>query len=233
VTHLDQLADKLQEPRVRRVVEAILVGDREPSAIPPDDLTYVRDLGLVKTEGQLAIANPIYQEVIPRELTFSTQLTISEEPAWYIRPDGRLDLPKLLAAFQQFFREHSESWLERFDYKEAGPQLLMQAFLQRILNGGGRVDREYGLGRRRTDLLIVWHYPGGVQRAVIELKLLYGSLAETLAAGLAQTWAYADASGADEAHLLIFDRTPGKPWAEKIWQRRERYNKMPIRVWGC
>ena len=233
VTHLDQLADKLREPRVRRVVEAILVGDQEPSAIPPDDISYVRDLGLVKTEGQLTIANPIYQEVIPRELTYTTQLTISEQPAWYLRPDGRLDLPKLLAAFQQFFREHSESWLERFDYKEAGPQLLLQAFLQRILNGGGRVDREYGLGRRRTDLLIVWNYPGGVQRAVIELKLLYGGLEETLATGLAQTWAYADACGAEEAHLVIFDRTPGKPWAEKIWQRQERHHDLPITVWGC
>ncbi len=192
VTHLDQLADKLQEPRVRRVVEAILTGDREPSAIAPNDISYVRDLGLIKTEGQLAIANPIYREVVPRELTYGTQLTISEQPAWYIRSDGSLDLPKLLAAFQQFFREHSESWLERFDYKEAGPQLLMQAFLQRILNGGGRVDREYGLGRRRTDLLIVWPYLGGVQRAVIELKLLHGGLEATLAAGLAQTWAYAD-----------------------------------------
>jgi hypothetical protein len=233
VTHLDQLADKLREPRVRRVVEAILVGDQEPSAIPPDDVSYVRDLGLIKTEGQLTIANPIYQEVIPRELTYTTQLTISEQPAWYLRPDGRLDLPKLLAAFQQFFREHSESWLERFDYKEAGPQLLLQAFLQRILNGGGRVDREYGLGRRRTDLLIVWNYPGDVQRAVIELKLRHGGLDETVATGLAQTWAYADACGAAEAHLVVFDRTPGRPWTEKIWQRQERHNGLPITVWGC
>ena len=201
--------------RVRRVVEAILAGDREPSAIAPDDICYVRDLGLIKTEGQLTIANPIYREVVPRELTYGTQLTISEQPAWYIQPDGSLDLPKLLAAFQQFFREHSESWLERFDYKEAGPQLLMQAFLQRILNGGGRVEREYGLGRRRTDLLIVWPYAGGVQRAVIELKLLYGGLEATLAAGLAQTWAYADAGGAAEAHLVIFDRTPGKAWGRR------------------
>ena len=143
VTHLDQLADKLREPRVRRVVEAILVGDQEPTDIPPDDITYVRDLGLIKTEGQLTIANPIYQEVIPRELTYSTQLTISEQPAWYIQPDGRLDLPKLLAAFQQFFREHAESWLERFDYKEAGPQLPPAGFSpahpQRWRSGGPRV----------------------------------------------------------------------------------------------
>ncbi|MFM7175720.1 MAG: hypothetical protein ACKO4U_22145 [Caldilinea sp.] len=152
--------------------------------------------------------------------------------AWYLGADGRLDLPKLLAAFQQFFREHSESWLERFDYREAGPQLLLQAFLQRIVNGGGRVDREYGLGRRRTDLLVLWNFPGGVQRAVIEIKLLYGSLSQTVADGLAQTWAYADGCGAEEAHLVIFDRTPGKAWHEKIWQRAELERGRAITVWG-
>ena len=233
VTHLDQLADKLREERVRRVVEAILTGDREPSVIPPEDISYVRDLGLITTVGQLRIANPIYQEVIPRELTYSTQLTISENPAWYILPDGRLDLPKLLANFQQFFREHSAGWLQGADYKEAGPQLLLQAFLQRIVNGGGRVDREYGLGRRRTDLLIVWPYPGGIQRAVIEIKLLYHNLEQTIADGLEQTWAYADACGADEAHLVIFDRTPDKPWSDKIRVRHAQHRTLPITVWGA
>ena len=51
------------------------------------------------------------------------------ETAWYVSEDGRLNLPKLLDAFQQFFRENSDIWIERFDYQEAGPQLLMQAFL--------------------------------------------------------------------------------------------------------
>ncbi len=232
VTHLDQLADKLQEPRVRRVVESILVGTEQPDAIPPDDISYVRDLGLITTIGQLRIANPIYREVIPRELTFSTQLTMSQESAWYVRPDGRLDLPKLLEAFQRFFREHSEAWLERFDYREAGPQLLLQAFLQRIVNGGGRVDREYGLGRRRTDLCVVWNSPNGVQRGVIELKLRYRSLEQTIADGLQQTWAYADTMGAEEAHLVIFDRRPTVPWEEKIWRREEQQQGRPITVWG-
>ncbi|HPY60836.1 MAG: hypothetical protein BWY45_03118 [Euryarchaeota archaeon ADurb.Bin294] len=52
-------------------------------------------------------------------------------------------MKRLLQEFQQFFREHSEIWLERFSYREAGPQLLLQAFLQRIVNGGGRITREY------------------------------------------------------------------------------------------
>lgn len=239
VTHLDQLADKLREPRVRRVMAAILAGDQQAETIPTDDIDYVSDLGLITTEGQIAIANRIYQEVIPRELTYSTQLTIAQQPAWYIRPDGWLDFPKLMAAFQQFFRENSEIWLERFDYKEAGPQLLMQAFLQRIVNGGGRVEREYGLGRRRTDLLVIWPSTGNApfpaskpQRAVIELKILQKTIDQTLADGLAQTWEYADRCGADEAHLVIFDRRPGRIWEERIWTRSVQQNDLAITVWG-
>ena len=235
VTHLDQLADKLKEPRVRRVVEPMLRGEELDEAATRDDITYVIDLGLVRRGAYgPQIANPIYREVIPRELTLIAQLNLEaqQRPAWYIRSDGQIDLPKLLAAFQQFFREHSESWVERFDYKEAGPQLLMQAFLQRIVNGGGRVEREYGLGRGRTDLLIVWNYPGGVQRAVIELKVLRKALEHTLAEGLAQTWEYADRCGAEEAHLVIFDRRPGRTWEERIWQRTEEHHGRVITVWG-
>ena len=235
VTHLDQLADKLREPRVRRVVEPMLRGDELGSAATADDIQYVVDLGLIaRTPEGPQIANPIYREVIPRELTVITQLNLESQqnPAWYFRGDGRLDMPKLLEAFQQFFRENSEAWLEGFNYREAGPQLLMQAFLQRIINGGGRVDREYGLGRRRTDLLVAWKHPAGVQRVVIELKLLRGSLASTLQEGLAQTWAYADRCGAEEAHLVIFDRTPGKSWEERLWRRTESLRGLSITVWG-
>ncbi|HPT20207.1 MAG TPA: hypothetical protein PLJ25_09095, partial [Methanothrix sp.] len=236
-THLDQLADKLREERVRRVIEPLLSGTEKPSQIPEDDVQYVADLGLVTTEGQLRIANEIYREVIPRALTYTTQITIAQEPAWYVLSDGRLDLARLLEAFQQFFREHSESWIERFDYREAGPQLLMQAFLQRIVNGGGRVEREYGLGRGRTDLLVVWPYPGGVQRAVIELKLLQRSRAATVREGLAQVRGYADRCGADEAHLVIFDRTPGKPWSRKIFKKSEALASpegklQSVGIWG-
>ena len=160
-THLDQLADKLREPRVRRVIEPLLSGEQLQVAASDEDIQYVRDLGLVeRIDGQLAIANATYREIIPRQLTYVQQLDLeaSQQTAWYLRPDGRLDDDKLLAGFQDFFREHSEHWLQRFDYQEAGPQLLMQAFLQRLVNGGGRVEREYGLGRGRTDLLVIWRY---------------------------------------------------------------------------
>jgi len=231
-THLDQLADKLREARVRRVIEPILAGDADPELLPPDDVDYVLDLGLVdRINGQLAIANATYREVIPRQLTYSTTLTISQNPAWYLRTDGRLDDRKLLAGFQAFFREHSEHWLERFDYQEAGPQLLLQAFLQRIVNGGGRIEREYGLGRGRTDLMVIWPYPGGVQRIVIELKILHKSLERTLADGLAQTGEYLDRLGESAGHLVIFDRS-ARSWEEKIYRRTEEYQGRQMTVWG-
>ena len=98
----------------------------------------MRDLGLVTRTGPVAIANPIYREVIPRGLTYTTQeMSIHHDPAGYVDENGALRSVKLMAAFQEFFREHSEHWVVRFQYKEAGPQLLLQAFLQRIVNSAG------------------------------------------------------------------------------------------------
>ena len=240
-THLDQLADKLKEARVRRVIAALLATDQTELQLPEDDLQYLVDLGLIERKPQIHISNRIYQEVIPRELTAVTQDTMVQDTAWYLRPDRRLDMARLLAAFQQFFRENGDSWVARFDYKEAGPQLLLQAFLQRIVNGGGRIGREYALGRRRTDLLVEWPltpdqgFHGPVQRIVIELKLLHPgkSLASTLAIGLEQTADYADRVGAQEAHLVIFNRDPGMDWTDKVWRREEAHGQRPILVWGC
>ena len=232
-THLDQLADKLEEPRVRRVIELLLNGGQSAADIPRDDLDYVRDLGLIRINGSISIANPIYREVVSRELTYTTEATLVGEAAWYVDPDGNLQADKLLAAFQEFFREHSEHWVERFQYREAGPQLLLQAFLHRNVNSGGRIEREYGLGRMRTDLLIVWPSGGpDSQKIVIECKLLRGSLARTLAQGLEQTRAYLDRCGAGEGHLVIFDRTTGKPWEAKLFRRRETTGGAAVTVWG-
>lgn len=120
--------------------------------------------------------------------------------------------------FQKFFREHSEHWVGWFDYREAGPQLLLQAFLQRVVNAGGRIDREYGLGRKRTDLMVAWPHENGIQKVVIELKILYKSLDLTLAEGLPRTAAYMDRCGTDDGHLIVFDRRADRKWEEKIFR---------------
>ena len=236
-THLDQLYDKLTEERVRRVIEPLLAGgELDANTDLSNEIQYVIDLGLVARGARgLKISNAIYREVIPRELTAVTQLNLestTRQPAWYVLPDGRLDMRKLLAEFQQFFRENSEHWVERFDYKEAGPQLLLQAFLHRVVNGGGRLEREYGLGRKRTDLLVIWPYPGGVQRIVLELKIGSANSPALLSRGLEQTAEYMDKCGAPEGHLVCFDRGAGKSWDEKLFTRAETFQTHTIQVWG-
>ena len=240
-THIDILIDKLKEPRVRRVIEPMLANSDEAddSLIPTDDIQYVADMGLIKVERgkNRRIANAIYREVIPRELTWSTQDGLTQQPQWYQNPDNSINMEKLLIDFQQFFRQNADSWIQKFDYAEAGPQLLLQAYLQRIVNGGGYIDREYGLGRRRTDLLIrkplTDGYGGPVQRVVLELKLKRGSLQTVIEEGLRQTFDYMDTAGSvDEGHLIVFDRSKEKTWEERIWHKPYQYKDKVIMVWG-
>ncbi len=230
--HLDQLADKLKEERVRRVVEPLLSGGEERRFIDRD-IEYVRDLGLVAQDRPVRIANPIYAEVVPRELTWVVQEEFEQETAWYVTADGSLDVVVLMAEFQTFFREHSEHWVTRFQYQEAGPQLLLQAFLQRVVNSGGRIEREYGLGRMRTDLLIVWPQDDQTRKIVIECKLLHKSLEQTIAEGLEQTAEYMDRCDAEAGHLVIFDRRKGRRWEDKVFHRRDASEGgVEIDVWG-
>ena len=230
-THLDQLADKLREPRVRRVIEPLLSGG--DAKYSPRDWGYVRDLGLVAQDDPVRIANPVYAEVVPRELTEVLRQQIAQESAWYVDPDGGLNLEKLLAAFQQFFRENSEHWVERAQYREAGPQLVLQAFLHRVVNGAGRIEREYALGSRRVDLLVIWPpETGRPGKYVVECKLVRGGRSHTVERGLEQTAAYMDLCGADAGHLVIFDVREGKRWEDRVFRENRIRDGKRITVRG-
>ena len=68
-----------------------------------------------------------------------------------------LNMTKLLTSFGTFFGEHAEHRLDHLgEYRKADPQLILQSYLQRVVNGGVCIKREYGLGRGRTDLLVLW-----------------------------------------------------------------------------
>ena len=240
VTHLDQLAATLREDRVRRVVEPMLADSEALLDLPEDDLDYVCDLGLVRgDDGAWGIANPIYREVVPRQLTHAAQGSIVRSAASFVDGGGRLDVPKLMADFQGYFRLHSEAWGMGVDYKEASAQLLLHAFLQKVFNGGGRIEREYGIGRGRTDLLLRWplggHWGSGhVSSHVIECKALQSGrgLETTIEQGLRQTAWYMDRCAAETGHLLIFDQRLGRSWAERIFRHEESVGEVRVTVWG-
>ena len=223
-THLDALAVRLEEPGVRGVIEPILTGETDLNLVQSEAFRQCLDLGLVAIEqGTLMIANPIYREVIARQLTFGQQIFIPEPDWQWENPDGSLNMDRMLKEFQSFWRENSEMWESgsRSGYTEAFPHLLSMAFLQRTLNGKGHIERECAAGRGRMDLRIDYnkrHY-------IIEIKLLrsYNSPESFRKKGLEQVVKYRDRFGSQTpAYLLIFDRRPeskSKPWEERIsWE---------------
>ena len=89
-----------------------------------------------------------------------------------------------------------------------------------------------GLGRGRTDLLILWPQGERVRRFVVECKVLHKSLDRTIQEGLEQTAGYMDRCAAEASHLVIFDRDEARSWDEKVFCRRESANGVEVLVWG-
>jgi hypothetical protein len=237
-THLDQLTDKLGEPRVYNVIAPMILGEQaNPN---PMDVEYCVDLGLIKSDRQgLRISNRIYQEIIPRVLTEGTQAYFYTvyKPDW-ISGDGSLDMSTLLTMFKDFWNQNREIWGTTTEgYLEAAPQLLLQAFLQRVVNGGGFVQREYAIGRRRSDLMIKWRYEHegkpNFQHIVIEIKTIdkYRGYETVLAEGLAQTAEYAYKCGQKNAFLLIFDKDDSNGWSPDEPNESHVENGVNIAVW--
>ena len=208
VTHLDQLADKLREVRVRRVIEPMLAGVAL-GEVPADDVQYLIDLGLCRmAPGQgLTIANPIYREVLPRTLAFVPQASLPQiAPSW-LNPDGSLNPKQLLTAFLSFWRQHGQPLLGSAPYHEIAPHLVLMAFLHRVVNGGGTLEREYAIGWGRMDLCLRY----GAVTLGIELKVWRDGESDPLAEGLEQLDGYLAGLGLDSGWLVIFDRRSGQP----------------------
>nr|WP_311132349.1 AAA family ATPase [Nonomuraea gerenzanensis]SBO95076.1 hypothetical protein BN4615_P4592 [Nonomuraea gerenzanensis] len=190
--HLDSLAARLHEPRVKRVMEPIVAGTF-PHTDPTfsSDLSYVRDLGLVTQKPPPQVANPIYQELILRVLGDLTEQNIHADPHSFVLPDGRFDLPRLLREFVVFWREHGEILIQQEGYREAACQIILMAFLHRLVNGGGYLDREYAAGTKRLDVFVRWPYPGPggerlMQREAMELKVWRAGENDPMPDGLAR-----------------------------------------------
>jgi hypothetical protein len=154
-------------------------------------------------------------------------MQVAEEPAWYVRPDGSLNMAKLMTDWQAFWRKDGHLAAEGFSYREAGPHLMLMAFLQRLVNGGGRIEREYGLGRGALDLLVFWKD----QRHAVEVKLRRDAQTEKRA--LAQISRYLDLAGLQEGWLVVFDLRKEVPWSEKLTLRDVEHAGKQIHVVGC
>jgi len=230
-THIDSLIDKLKEERVKEVIEPIIITTKENDNFnfSSDNVQYCIDLGLISSNlKKLQISNPIYREVIVRELTYNSQISLETKiKNIWINKNNKIDMNGLLKAFQEFWRENSNIWVEKYQYKEAAPHLILQAFLQRIINGGGDILREYAYGSKRIDLCV--RFAGN--KYPVELKIDYGK--KTIPDGLEQLAEYMDGFGETTGWLVIFDRNEDKSWDEKLFWKAERYNNKTINIVGC
>jgi hypothetical protein len=207
-THLDSLAERLREPRVRRILEPILAG-LALGNVPEDDLRFVQDLGLVRMAptGGLEVANPLYREVIPRVLANTAFASLPPQSVTWLRADGRLDTERLMEAFLAFWRQHGQPLLGTAPYHEIAPHLVLMAFLHRVANGGGTLEREYAIGTGRMDLCL----RHGPDTLAMELKVWRDGEKDPLEDGLAQLDGYLAGLGLDSGWLVIFDRRSGQP----------------------
>jgi hypothetical protein len=231
-THIDSLLERLKEERVRRIIEPMIIGELPGIAAQSDDYRYTTDLGLIKNvNGVIMPSNPIYAEVIIRTLSADSQKDLYEIKHAHRMPrylkNGRIDMNYLMQDFQSFWRENSEIWIERYQYKEAAPQLIMQAFLQRVVNGGGEIIREFAAGYRRIDLCI--QYEG--QKYPVELKLRRS--AQTEENSHDQILDYMDVLGVKEGWLVIFDRRVDMDWDTKIYLKTEKIGDKTLTIVGC
>jgi hypothetical protein len=136
---------------VRKVIEPIAGQVTPNDTTYTDDVSYVRDLGLVREGNPVTIANPIYREVTVRLLASGVEQQITASPQRFLLPDGRLDIRLVLQEFTAFWRENGEIVTKGMTYHETAPQLVLMAYLQRIVNGGGYID---GLGLANGTLVI-------------------------------------------------------------------------------
>lgn len=211
--HLESLTERLREDRVRRVVEPILAGELL-GELSPDDLRYASDLGLVRTQNgsTIEIANPIYRDVLPRSLAATLQATLPEHRPSWLDASGRLDAERLLADFLAFWKQHGEPLMQTAPYHEIAPHLVLMAFLHRVANAKGTIDREYAIGSGRMDLCLTL----GDVRLGIEMKVWRDGRPDPVTDGLAQLDEYLSGLGLSTGWLVSFDRrTTAAPISER------------------
>ena len=229
-THLDSLLEKLDEPRVRAVIEPVMLGKDVILDDMQDDVRYVLDLGLVKSvDGAFVPANPMYAEIIGRYLSHGIQermkRVIPETP--WVKDDG-LDMAGLMKAFQQFWRENADANAVPYGYREAYPHLVLQAFLQRIVNGGGQIVREMALGSGRLDLGV--HFRGAVYAVEVKTRTYYEKSHEK---AYDQIAGYMDRLGQTEGWLVVVDADLTKPWDAKIATEDVVWQGKSVHVVKC
>jgi hypothetical protein len=178
--------------------------------------------------GILRPANPIYCDTIVITLNYVTQATFPDTIVHQWMDNEKLDMNSLLKEFQKIWQNNSELLQESYDYKKAAQPLILDAFLQRVINDTGYVIPEFGLNKGRVDIRV--EYVGKTYPIEIKLENDPMELSDTQD----QIEEYMQRCGSNEGWLVFFDNNPKKNWDKKIyWKSVSRPSGKLIHIVGC
>jgi hypothetical protein len=104
---------------------------------------------------------------------------------------------------------------------------MLMAFLQRVVEGEGRLERMYALGRGALDILVEWR---GARYAV-EARVRHET--HTEARAFAQAARTFDQAGLSEGWLVLFDPHSSLPWDRRLTTRTLEVGSKKVHVVGC
>jgi hypothetical protein len=203
--HLTSLAARLAEDRVMNVVAPVVVGDAPD--VSDDDERFALELGILAKgiDERLHVANPIYARALLKLATSQQRKSLLAWTPTWLDEAGRIDVDRLRENFRAFWTLHRDMMQARIHYPEAVAHFGLMTYLDRVVNGGGRVEREFAVGRGRLDLLLVH----GDLRLPIEVKVHRDHASDPVPEGLEQLDRYCAGLGVDRAWLVVFDQGTG------------------------
>jgi hypothetical protein len=173
-----------------------------------DNLAYLYGI-LVHKNGQTAVHNRIYNEVIVNYMTSRLRKKQREMVAGfgdgYVNSDKSLNMELALTKYQAFMREQYSK--KDRNFLERNGRLVFLVFMKPILNGGGHDFKEAQISEeRRLDVVLTYYN----HKYVAELKIWRGQTAHE--EGLLQLADYLDRQNLNEGYLVIFDHSSVKSW---------------------
>jgi hypothetical protein len=201
--HLTSLARRLGEERVMSVVAPAISGS-ELKGVLADDIRYVCELGILEksAEGGLSMANPIYARSLMRALAEPIRANLAALPVTWRRADGSIDLERLRESFLDFWARHGRALDPLIQRHEIVPHIVMTAWLDRVVNGGGRVEREAVVANGKMDVLLRYRE----LTLPIEIKVHLDGRADPVPQGLEQLDRYCEGLRVDSGWLVVFDQ---------------------------
>lgn len=152
VTPIADLEVRLDEPRVRHVVEALLQGTVAISSVSDADVQFVRDLGLISADDPVRIEGTLHQALIPRLLARNALRAMTDDPAACFDEQGQFVMERCLQHFAAFYTAHAAELLPAMPYSKIAPELILLGYLWRMLEGRGFIELEFGASRGRIEV---------------------------------------------------------------------------------